>query len=49
MIAKLTNPLTGEQIEFDYDKIIEADEAPINYEAIHSFLKSIEDWENKNA
>lgn len=41
MISKLTNSLTGETIEFDYNKVIEADEAPINYDAIKQFKEDV--------
>lgn len=39
--AKLVNPF-GENIEFDYAKVLEADEQPVDEEAIEKFLKSIE-------
>lgn len=43
MIFKLTNPLTGETIEFDYNKVIEADQQYIedHLDAIKRFKEDI--------
>lgn len=40
--ASITNPITGEVIHFDYNKVLECDEQPINYEAIDKFRKDTE-------
>lgn len=43
MISKLTNPLTGEIIEFDYNKVIEADEQGMEdkLDAIKQFKEDV--------
>lgn len=43
MISKLINPLTGETIEFDYNKVIQADEQCIedNLDAIKQFKEDV--------
>ena len=41
--ASITNPVTGDTIKFDYTKILEADEKPINKEAIREWVKRIKE------
>lgn len=44
--AHLTNPITGNTIYFDYTKIIEADEEPINEKIIKEWKEKMKEFDD---
>lgn len=44
--AHLTNPITGNTIYFDYAKIIEADEEPINEKIVKEYKEKMKEFDD---